>query len=362
MSGIELAGVSHKTSPLGLREGLHALGVPAGLDRLRVAGWTEAVVLSTCNRFEVYGVRPASASGGPAGEAPVSLDALLENWAGVPLSRHLYRLEGARAAGHLFSVASGLDSLVIGEAEILGQVKQSYESARAAGMTGKLSNVLFQRALYVGKLVRNRTGIGLGRLSVASAAAVLAERIFGGLKGRSVLILGAGRMAELTAKHLLGGRACGLRIANRSWARAAELAGRFNAEPVAWDCFPRLLESVDIVIASTGAASPVLTRPMIESAAAARRGRSLFLIDIAVPRDVEERVQEVERVYLYTMEDLRGIVQENLSRRRGRLDSARLLVSEKASEFESWLSSSGDGFGAGLRHSWRPAEAVAAPS
>ncbi len=342
---IVAAGVSHKTCPVELRERLAALRPPEALDRLQSEGWKEAVVLSTCNRFEVYA--PAAAPDDELKE----LRRVLERWAGAPLQDHLYGYRGPEAIGHLLHVASGLDSLVLGEAEILGQVKEAYELSRQARMTGKFTNVLFQRALYVGKKVRSDTGIALGHTSVASVAVNLAERIFGSLRESAVLILGAGKMAELTSKHLSSGKISKLLVANRTWERGRELAERFKAQALRWEEFPSALEAVDIVIASTGAPQPVLTRELVARAASARLGRSLFIIDIAMPRDAEESVSRIDHVYLYTMADLEGIVRENLARRGAELEAARALVEAKTKEFSRWAESLASGAEISLRHS-----------
>jgi glutamyl-tRNA reductase len=345
--GIILAGVSHKTCPVGIREALASLAVPDVLKRLRDQRFEEAVILATCNRFEICAAVPDA--------EPRSflsrLTRLMEEWSGRAVSEYAYQLSGSRAAKHLFSVAAGLDSLVVGEAEILGQVKQAYEAAQAHGTTGKVTNVLFQRALHVGKLVRTETGISAGQSSVASVAVALAERIFGSLQDKSVLILGAGQMAELTAKHLLAAKVRNLAISNRTWEKGLELATRFEATAVHWKDFPELLKQVDIVIGSTGAAFPVLTRQRVKQAMAARKGRSLFLIDIAMPRDVEASVQELDQVYLYAMEDLQEIVRENLSRRQKEIEAAARLVEQKAVEFDRWLSDLANGIQPTLRHS-----------
>jgi len=254
------------------------------------------------------------------------------------------------AVSHLFSVAAGLDSLVLGENEILGQVKTAYETAFAAGATGKLTNILFQRALFVGKKVRGETGISAGQLSVSSVAVALAERIFGSLKESSVLMLGAGQMALRAARHLLSAKVARLHIANRTFARGRELAGQFQAEAVRWEDFPRLLRSVDVVLTSTGATEPVLTRAMASSAMAARRGRSLFLIDIAMPRDVEDAAGDLDHVYLYTLKDLQGIVDENMGQRRQEISAAQALVGRVTEEFASWLTDTVAGKQVTLRH------------
>lgn len=338
-----VVGLNHKKGSAEVRERLSALPAALVLEKLKEEGWPEAVVLSTCNRFEVY------AASDKAGSARALGDFLLR-LSGSQSPVEGYAHEELEAVRHLFSVASGLDSLVVGEAEVLGQVKQAYEAAQAAQMTRKSTNVLFQRALYAGKLARTQTGIASGQTSVASVAVQLAERIFGNLSQCRVLILGAGKMAELTARHTLGRKAAELYVANRTWEKAEELGRRFGARPVSWEDFPRLLEKVDVVIASTGSVEPVVTVEMVRGAVRARQGRSLFFIDIAMPRDVEEGVHSLPQVYHYRLEDLKGIVEENLSRRQEELKQAKELVDSKAREFLDWHRNSEQGKKGGLSH------------
>lgn len=340
-----LAGLSHKNSHVAARERLAVVSVDRIFSRLRAEGFSEGVVLSTCNRFELYLLASA-------GEQPIQKAlSLLEDLAGGPLEGHAYTQEGAPAVRHLFSVAAGLESLVVGETEILGQVKTAYETAKAAGMTGKQGNVLFQRALYVGKKVRNETAIAVGATSVASVAVQLAESIFGRLSRSSVLILGAGAMAELAARHLLSKKVAKLSIANRTRERAEALAGKLKAESLAWEEFPQALGGADIVIASTGSPMPVLTRDMVCAVLRQRAGRSLFIIDIAMPRDVEDSVHGLEHVYLYRLGDLEEIVARNLSNRGGEIERARRLAHQKADEFCDWKRSLAEGREASLKHS-----------
>jgi len=328
------------------REALAPLPLERALAELRARGCPEAVALSTCNRFELY----AASSGGAAPDRR-ALVAALEELCGAELAEHAEAREDAAAVEHLFSVSSGLDSLVVGETEILGQVKLGYEAAKAAGLTGKRLNVLFQRALFVGKKVRAETGVSKGSASVPSVAVQLAESIFGRLEGKTALILGAGAMAELAAKHLVARGASRITVANRTWERGYQLAARFQGEAARWETVPAELERADVVIASTGSPEPVVTRAMAEAAAKRRGGRSLFLIDIAMPRDVEESVHEIGGVYLYRLEDLEAIVARNLSQRAGEVDAARRVVREKAAEFEDWARSLSGGREKSLKHS-----------
>lgn len=337
---------SHRCGDAAAREALAAVPVERVLSELKNRGVSEAAALSTCNRFELY------VAGTPA--APPDAEAVLAALAdlsGFPVSAGAARREGAEAVSHLFSVAAGLDSIVVGETEILGQVKAGYEAAKGAGLTGKRLNVLFQRALYVGKKVRSETGVAAGASSVPSVAVQMAESIFGDLRGRSALVLGAGAMAELAAKHLVSRGVARLSVANRTWERAYQLAARFSGEAVRWEDFSAQLENVDVVIASTGAPSAVVTREMVERAARARAGRSLFFIDIAMPRDVEESVHALDNVYLYRLEDLEAIVAKNMEGRSQAMTDARVIVAEKTAEFEAWAASLSTGRERSLKHS-----------
>lgn len=341
---------SHKSSASAAREALASVPVEKVLAELKARGVGEAVALSTCNRFELYAAGRPSDAPDPAR----LLDALSE-LAGADVGAEAEARADLDAARHLFAVASGLDSLVVGETEILGQVKAGYEAAKSAGMTGKRLNVLFQRAMYVGKKARTETAIAAGSLSVPSVAVSLAQTIFGRLDGKSALILGAGAMAELAAKHLVARGIGKLAVANRTWERAYTLAARFHGEAVRWEDFPGALAQADVVISSTGAPSAVVTRAMVEEASGRRGGRSLFLIDIAMPRDIEESVHRLDGVFLYRLEDLESIVARNMSSRAEAVAAARAIVEAKAAEFDAWAKSLSSGRELSLKHSERPA-------
>lgn len=340
---------SHKSAASAAREALASVPVERVLAELKTRGITEAVAVSTCNRFELY------VAGTPEQAPPKAalLDALAE-LAGAPIAAEVDAREDMDAVRHLFSVASGLDSLVVGESEVLGQIKSAYETAKTAGMTGKRLNVLFQRALYVGKKARTETAIGAGSSSVPSVAVQLAESIFGKLDGKSALILGAGAMAELAAKHLVGRGIGKLTVANRTWERAYTLATRFNGEAVKWENFAEALEQADVVIASTGAPQAVITRAIVADVSKRRGGRSLFMIDIAMPRDIEESVHSLDGVYLYRLEDLESIVAKNISSRAEAMVAALKIVEAKAAEFDVWAKSLLTGREISFRHSERP--------
>ncbi|OIO06832.1 MAG: glutamyl-tRNA reductase [Elusimicrobia bacterium CG1_02_63_36] len=353
---VALFGINHRSAPVEIRETFAALGAACVRESLLVAGWKEAVVLSTCNRFEVYAV-----GNGPREHWGEHLSKALEKLSGVAVGAHRYLRTGSEAVAHLFSVASGLDSLVLGECEILSQIKKAYESAHASAATSKRTNVLFQRALLVGKAVRSSTHISMGQLSVASVAVELAKRIFGSLAGSDVLVLGAGETAEKTARHLISSKVSSLHISNRTWERARDLAAKLKADPVRWEAFPSLLAKADIVVSSTGASRPVLSAEVVKRALAQRGGRSLFLIDIAMPRDVSPDVDKINGVYLYRIEDLRAIADENASRRRGEIEAARSIIVRETDNFGAWLESLRVGPEISLRHSHlKPAPKVVA--
>jgi glutamyl-tRNA reductase len=337
---------SHRAAPVRARESLARLRADEVLEAMRSAGCAQAVVLSTCNRFELY-LWPI----GPRLSASAVLSSL-ERLAGAPLAEGMALRTGQAVVEHLFSVAAGLDSLVVGETEILGQVKNAYETALAAGMTGKRLNVLFQRALYVGKRVRRETSIAAGQTSVSSVAVQLAAAIFGDLSPCSVLVLGAGRMAEQACRHFIGRGIRELVIVNRTLERAERLAAQSGPARVRpWSDMPEALRAADVVLSSTGADRPVLTREVVARAAEGRRGRSLFVIDIAMPRDVEEAVHGLDGVYVYRLEDLERIVAENLRSREGELGRARAFVAGKAAQLWAWADSVASGAERSLTHS-----------
>jgi glutamyl-tRNA reductase len=247
-------------------------------------------------------------------------------------------------------VASGLDSLVLGESEILGQVKRAYEAAQTAGTTEKLINVIFQRAIYVGKMVRAQTTLAEGPTSTASLAVTLAERIFGNLQKSRVLVVGAGKMAELSARCLLRQKVSGLAVLNRTFEKAEELARRFQGRAASFDRLGEELVLADIVICSTGSSQTLLSHQMIVQAMKERRNRSLFLIDIAVPRDVDPTVHRLDNVYLYNIDDLESLVTESRVRRSAGIQRASALVDEKVQEFQGWYHALQRGENAVLRH------------
>jgi glutamyl-tRNA reductase len=331
-------GVSHRTAPVELREAVDfsRAGFDAALTALasrQVA--REAVVVSTCNRAEIYAAADTDA-------AAETCARFIADYHALPWERvapHIFVLRGADAARHLFRVAAGLDSLVIGEPQILGQVKEAFAAATGVKHTGALTNRLFNTAFTVGKRVRAETGLGEGAVSVSYAAIALARKIFSDLKGLNVLILGAGEMAELTGVHLRAQQVKQITIASRTLATAEALAAQLGGRAVAWTALSSALSAADIVVTATGATEPVLTKARIEEAMRPRRGRPLFIIDIALPRDVEAEAGSLDQVILYNIDDLQTIVQENLARRAAELERAETIVTEELERFTSWAQS-----------------------
>jgi glutamyl-tRNA reductase len=324
-----VAGLSYKTAPVDVRE---KLAVPASRlrcceCRLRLTGnISELVLVSTCNRVEIYGV---ALNGGP------NVSRLFEELSGLDFdfSPYLYVHEGQAAVEHLFSVSSGLDSMVLGETEITGQIKKSYLAAQEAHLTGRVTNRLFQTALQTAKAIRTETAIGRGSTSVGSVAVELAERIFDrDLSEKTVMIIGAGKMGEACVRHLSKKAARAVIVANRSYDRALNLATEFGGRAVEFEAFLTAMAEADIVVTSTGCPQTILHRADVARVMQSRRDRPLFLIDIAVPRDIDADVQQLDGVYLYNVDHLEEIVRENVRLRERELSHCREIITERAKE------------------------------
>jgi glutamyl-tRNA reductase len=324
MRKLGVVGLSHRTAPVDVRErvafaeeqlaaALHAL--------TQVDGIGEAMIVSTCNRVEVY-----AGVDGPA--ALESLRREMIDGRALPssLAAHLYAHEGETALRHLFRVASSLDSMVVGESQILGQVKQAYAWAQDAGTLGPILQRAVPRAFALAKRVRTETDVAKSSASIASAAVDLAAQIFGDLDGRHVLVVGAGKMGDLSARHLKAAGCGELSVVNRTQARAVELAEKLGGKAAAWDELDRLLTKVDIVLCSTGASEPVVRKEHVSRAMRVRKGRWLFFIDIAVPRDVDPEVGSVENVYLYDVDALERVVAQNRAQRQNEAVEAEAMV------------------------------------
>jgi glutamyl-tRNA reductase len=336
VSTLALVGLSHRTAPVDVRERLAFPGAQAeeALAALRREGVREAVLLATCNRTELY-MNPASE------DDLQRVEAFLARAAGpLPgsLGRYLYRRTGDDVALHLFRVTSGLDSMVLGEAEVQGQVRDAYQRSVDAEppMTAAVMNRLFQSALAVGGRVRSETSVSEGTASVASVAVDLARKIFGDLGGRRVLLLGAGDTAELMVGALARRGVRGVTIANRTYERALELASKLQGRAVRLEELAGILAEVDIVLTSTSAPHPLITRRMIAEAHPGGPARPLLMVDIAIPRDVEPEVGALPNVFLYNVDDLQKILDEVLDQRRAAAVAAEELVAREASTFTSW--------------------------
>jgi glutamyl-tRNA reductase len=329
-----VVGVSHKTAPLEVRE---AMAFPkdrlpeALLQAREEAGLKEAMILSTCNRVEVYG-RSAE------GATPESVAAFLARWHGrrpEDIGKYVYRVEGEQAIRHAFRVAASLDSLVIGEPQILGQVKEAYEIAEGARCLGASLGALRNRTMSAAKRARSETGIGRNAVSVSYVAVELARKIFGSLKDRAVLIVGAGKMSELSARHLVSGGAHASVLGGRTFERAEELAASLGGRAMPFEALRSELGRADIVISSTGAPHVVITRADVEAALRARK-RPLFLIDIAVPRDIDPGVRELSNVFLYDLDDLKSVAEANIRERMKEAAAAEAIVEDEVRAYLDW--------------------------
>jgi glutamyl-tRNA reductase len=332
-----LVGCNHKTAPLELREKL-SFDEPLArraMDQLhqRFEG-CEVVILSTCNRSEIYVARPTH--GRPRRRDLIDFLADLRTVPADELAEHVYVREGRAAVAHLFRVASSLDSMVVGETQIVSQVKQALALADAHGSAGKVLRTVFQWALHVAKEVHTETGIASGRVSVGSVAVEFARQIFSRFEDKTVLLVGAGEMGKLTLRHVLETSPKRVLIANRTLARAEGLATRFSAEAHGFDRLDECLALADIVICSTGSAEPVLTRERVASVQARREYGRLLIVDIAVPRDVEPTVGEVDGVYVYNIDDLQAVVDAGVEDRQSQIADVDRIIAEHVDEFVQW--------------------------
>jgi glutamyl-tRNA reductase len=337
VSEVLAIGVSHKTAPVAVRERLALTPGKVG-DFLRdvrgVAGVQETVAISTCNRTEVYLV-----ASDPV-EAETAVLGMLARKADIrptELAASIYALRNCDAARHLYRVTSGLESMIVGEAEVQGQVKHAYEDALAAQTTGPLTNHLFKAALATGKRVRSETKIGERRLSVSSVAAGLASEQLHGLERHEVLILGAGETSELAARALSGHGVEAIFVANRRHERAVSLAQRFGGQAIGFDALPQELERADALVCATSSPHAILGAEELAAVMQAREGRPLLIIDLAVPRDVAPEVREVPGVALYDVDDLHAVVQRNRSVRQAEARRAEGIVEEEIQHFAAWL-------------------------
>lgn len=333
-------GLSHKTAPVELRErfAFQEDRLSLALRSLRdMKSILECIIVSTCNRMELYVVCDQLHTGEYYSKA------FLENWFHIPKEEfqdHLYVKQNEQAVHHLFRVVCGLDSLVIGETQILGQVKDAFLLAQQSKTTGTIFNMLFKQAVTFGKKVHTETEIGQNAVSVSYAAVELGKKMFASLKDRTILLVGAGKMSELTAKHFTSNGAARVLVVNRTQSKAEELAKRFRGEARPWDQLITSIAEADIVVTSTGASHAVITKEMMIPIVAHRR-TPLFMIDIAVPRDIEPSVHELDQVYLYDIDDLHGIVEANKELRQQEAEKVITWIHEETAKFREWLQTLG---------------------
>jgi glutamyl-tRNA reductase len=337
---IVLVGLNHRSAPVEVRERVSFTAEQArqAAEELRSRGlFHETLVLSTCNRSELYGVLPEAAH-----QSAATLSSYLSAFHSVQpeqLNGSLYHHYDRHAVRHLFRVASGLDSMVLGEAEILGQVREAYRLAHETGATGPVLNRMFQGALEVGKRVRTETELGTRPMSVASAGVKLAERIFGKLSQSSALVVGAGTIGEQVVSQLRDRNIARLYVMNRSQERAALLAREFSGQVLAWEDWDAALALPDVIVSSVSAEEPALKRAMLERAMAARGNRPLFVMDLGLPRNVENTAADLYNLYLYNIDDLTEIVEQNRGARQNEVPRAEAIVEEHVEKFLTWQAS-----------------------
>lgn len=330
-------GLNHKSAPVAVREQIaFATGSLAkALGQLTVCpGILEGLILSTCNRVEIY------VTGHDADEAVNQVKTFLADFHGVSaevLVHHLYEYRGEAAIRHLFRVAASLDSMIIGEPQILGQLKEAFASARDLEATGIILTRLLHKAFSVAKRVRTETAIASQAVSISYSAVELARKIFGSLHDRSVLIIGAGEMCELAARHLVNHKVASVTVANRTYDRAVQLAAQFKGIAVPFGEIADQLPHADIVLASTAASDYLVTRSQVEQVIRRRKNRPMFFIDIAVPRNIDPAVNDIDNVYLYDIDDLQSVIDANMKERRKAAEKAEGIIDQEIGSFISWL-------------------------
>ena len=334
-----VVGLSHKTAPVEIRERLsfpaQTIGEP--LNRLCTAyEINEGVIISTCNRVEVFAVTRDIEKG------LWQVKKFLSEYHNIPLEgldKHLYAYTSEDAVRHIFRVSSGIDSMIIGEPQILGQVKDAYGYALQHKTAGVIMNKLFHKAFSVAKRIRTETKIGSSAVSVSYAAVELAKKIFGTLEGKIAMLIGAGEMAELAARHLLSSGVQEIIVANRTYEKAIEMAKGFNGTPIMFREFTHYLKKVDIVITSTAAPKFIIHPEQIEEVIKERKNRSMFFIDISVPRNIDPLINNIDNIYLYNVDDLQGVVEANLKERAKEAKEAESIINEELGNFHRWVKS-----------------------
>ena len=333
---IGILGLNHNTAPLKVREKLYIKeeSIPGLLKRIREEGVPESVIVSTCNRTEIY------FSGGDTREMAEKVRRVLSDVFTAPddwFTDYMYSLSGEEAFRHLFLVASGLDSMVIGEPEILGQVKDAYRIAASARSTGFFLNKTFHKTFNVAKRIRTETRIGYNPLSISSMAVELARRIFGTLDKKKILVIGAGEMCEVALKYFQKEGISDILITNRTYAKAQKLAGDIIGKARPFETLFDLIVDVDMVLASTGSEEPLIDPVRLQTVMKKRKNRPIFFIDIAVPRDVDPAVNDMDNVYLYDIDDLKELSQKHLSDRVRESEKAQVIIDDEAARFSDWL-------------------------
>ncbi len=334
--GIIVVGLSHKTAPIEVREKLNfpESTLPDALRKLMTyEGIRESLIMSTCNRVEIYASVQDSTKGIDR------IKQFISDYHGLAreaLEQSLYVYPDAQGVRHTFRVASSLDSMVVGEAQILGQLKDAFDIALKTKTTSTILNKLIKKAISVAKRVRTETRLAEGAVSISSAAVELAKKIFGDLEGKIVMLLGAGEMAELAAQHLLGNGVKNILVANRTFQRAEELAKEFKGDAIRFEHFPDSLVMVDILICATGAPNYVVRRDMVHRALKERRHKPIFLIDISNPRNIDPEVDKVDNVYLYDIDDLQSKVDVNAEGRAKEAGKAEEIVSQEVETYLQW--------------------------
>ncbi len=336
---IVVVGLSHKTAPVDIREKVAfaptAMGEPLR-QMLGLPSIAEGLIVSTCNRVELYAVSKHPEA------AVIELKEFIANYHHLrpaSLEDHLYSYEGEEATHHVLRVAASLDSMVIGEPQILGQIKTAYGYASEFQTAGTILNRFLHKAFSVAKRVRTETAIASNAVSVSFAAVELARKIFDSLEGKTVMLIGAGEMCELAAKHFVNNGISKVLVTNRTFSRAEKLAEEFSGQALPFEEFQDHLHRVDIVLSSTGAPDYVLTAKVLKAVSKARRYKPMFLIDIAVPRDIEPKANRIDNIYLYDVDDLQGVVEANLKERQKEAAKAELIISDEVGQFRAWLSS-----------------------
>ena len=334
---IILVGLSHKTAPVEIRE--RVAFSPTAMERplremLNLPDIAEAIIASTCNRVELYATSRNPAAG------MAQLKNFLANFHGMSLEvlePHLYEYSGEEAIRHVFRVASSLDSMVIGEPQILGQSKTAYGYAAEFKTAGLILNRFLHKAFSVAKRVRTETDIASNAVSVSFAAVELARKIFGSIEGKTVMIIGAGEMCELAARHFVNNGVTSVMVTNRTFEKAEKLAQEFDGRAVLFENFADHLQKVDIILTSTGAPNFILGHKKVEEVIKLRKNKPMFFIDIAVPRDIDPRVNDINNVYLYDVDDLQGVVQANLKERQKEAKKAEQIIDQEIVQFHKWL-------------------------